>query len=119
MVLREKRETSVLYLPLGSGIPRRCVFQKEKRSESYTNTFIPTRLDRIGNGRHRKQGGGTRGYEHWIQHGLARIDVHMGLSSKIGTMGWHWDWVELWLLPMDWYILGLEEERMTGYTGLG
>jgi len=85
-----------------------------------TNTFIPKRIDRIGDERHRKQGGGRRAeHEHWIQHGLARIDDHMGLYSKVGTMDWDLD-DEPWLLPMDWYIPGVGGERMTvRYTELG
>jgi len=83
--------------------------------------FIPRRIDRIGNERHRMQGGGRRvEHEHWIQHGLARIDVHMDLCSKAGTMGWDWDLDEPWLLPTDWYIPEVVGERMTvEYTGLG
>lgn len=68
------------------------------------------------------QGGGRRVvHEHSIQHGLARIDDHMGLYSKAGTTGWDWDLGdEPWLLPTDWYIPGVGGERMTGwYTVLG
>lgn len=72
------------------------------------NTFIPRRIGRIGNERHRKQGGGR--VERGIQHGLARIDVHMGYS-KVDTMGW--DWPGLWQLPMGWYTPGVGGERMT------